>query len=111
MPKLRFDIQLKHRLNQTAQVMAENFAECFVDLRGFGFTSQAVTEFGLNHAEGGFNITALVVLLKKPRLIVRVVVVHPTPKRVCAPLCWVTVRFEWNVGLGVIVDHGLKVAD
>jgi hypothetical protein len=46
-PELRLDVQLKHRLNQTAEVMTENLAECFVDLRCLGFASRELPNFAL----------------------------------------------------------------
>ena len=56
MPKLRFDVQLKHRLNQTAKIVAKNFAEGFVDLRCLGFASQTVAKLGFDHAESRFDV-------------------------------------------------------
>jgi hypothetical protein len=43
-PKLRLEVQFKHALNQAADVVAENFAQRFVDLRRFGLASQRIPE-------------------------------------------------------------------
>ena len=79
-PKIRLDIQFKHRLNQATEVMTENLAEGFVDLRRFGFASQRIAKLCLDHAECRFDVASLVVLLKKPPLIKFVVVVHLSPE-------------------------------
>ena len=42
--KLRRDVQLIHALNDHADVMTEHLAECFVDLRGRGLTSQSLAK-------------------------------------------------------------------
>jgi len=36
--------------------MTKHFAECFVDLGGQAFTSQAMAELGFDHPELGFDV-------------------------------------------------------
>jgi len=45
-----------HLLNRDADVMTKQFTECFVDLRGQAFTSQAMSELGFDHRELGFDV-------------------------------------------------------
>jgi hypothetical protein len=47
-------------LNQTAEVMAENFAECFVDLRCLSLAAKRVAKLRLDHVKCGFDVAALV---------------------------------------------------
>ena len=56
MPELRFDSKLVDRLYQHAEVVAENLAQDFVDLRRFGLRADAATELRLNHMERRFNV-------------------------------------------------------
>ena len=79
-PEFRLHIQLVHALNQTTDVMTEYLAERLVDLRGFRFASQAVSKLRFDHAERGFNVAPLVVLLEEPLLVEFVIVIHLPPK-------------------------------
>jgi hypothetical protein len=69
-PELRFQIQLEHALYETADVMTENFAESFVDLRRLGLASQRVSELAPDHVECGFDVRPLVIVPHEPLLIV-----------------------------------------
>lgn len=60
--------------------MAENFAECFVDLGCLSLAAERVAKLRLDHVKRGFDVTPLVVLLHEPRLIVAIVMIHPTPE-------------------------------
>src|SRR5437764_162562 len=60
--KLWLDSQLVHRLNDHAEIMTQHLAECFVDLRGFGFTSQPFPKLCLNHRKGCFDVRPLVIV-------------------------------------------------
>ena len=68
--------------------MTENLAKRLIYLRRFGLTSKAVSELRLDHAERGFNVAALVVLLQEPRLIELKIVVHAPPQ--IAPCLFLT---------------------
>jgi hypothetical protein len=59
-PKLRLQIQLKHRLNKTADVVTRHLAKCFVDLRRLGLAPERIPELKLDHVERGFGLAALV---------------------------------------------------
>ena len=60
--------------------MTENLTKRFIHLRCFGLASKAVSELRLDHAERGFNVAALVILLQEPRLIELKIVVHAPPQ-------------------------------
>ena len=47
------------------KVMTKNLTKGFVDHRGFGLTPQTITELAFNHAERGFDIRPLVVVLQE----------------------------------------------
>ena len=55
-PKLRLDFQLVHNLVQTTDVMRQDFAECFIDLRRARLTSQTVAKLRLDHMKRSFDI-------------------------------------------------------
>lgn len=55
-PKLWLDVQLKHRLDQNADVMTENLAQGFVDLGGFGFAPQGDSKLAFDHVKRGFDV-------------------------------------------------------
>lgn len=79
-PKLGFDVQFVHTLNQTTNVVTEYFTESFIDLRRLGLAPQTVTELCFDHGERRFDVALFVVLLHEPVLIVLIVEVHPTPE-------------------------------
>ena len=54
-----------HALNQHANVVAEHFAEQFIDESGIRLGAQRVANLRLRHGEGGLNERALVVLLEE----------------------------------------------
>src|ERR1041385_178995 len=76
LPKLRLQIQLKHALNQTTDVVAEYLAKRLVDLRRLCLTPQRIPELRLYHVERAFNIRPLVIVRHETLLIVRVEVKH-----------------------------------
>ena len=49
LPEGGFNAEFVHRLNETAEVMRQHFAEGFVHLSGFGFAAEAIPELGLDH--------------------------------------------------------------
>jgi hypothetical protein len=71
--------------NEATDIVTKNLTKSLIDLRGFGLASKAIAELGFDHAEGSFDVAALVILLHKPSLVEFVVVVHLTPEgRSCA---------------------------
>jgi len=99
-----------HRLNQTADVMAEHLAECFVNLCRLCPATQSVAELRLYHAERGFNVAALVIILHEPLLIVREVVIHLLPQRAMPLVMSHAVSLERNVRHRRIINYRLEVA-
>ncbi len=63
--KRRVDSQFMNRLNQDAQIVAEDFAESLVDLGGQGLAAKSLPKLCLDHAEGGFDIGAFVVMIEE----------------------------------------------
>ena len=61
-PKIRFETDLVHELNQAANVVADDLAKHFVCHRGRGLASQMVRELPLNHGEHGFRVAPSVVV-------------------------------------------------
>lgn len=59
--KVRFDPELKHALDYTAQVMAEDFTKGFIYLRGVALAANVTAELRFDHAKSGLNIRAFVV--------------------------------------------------
>ena len=55
-PEGWFDAEFIHGLNETAEVMCQDFAKSFIDLRRAGLTAEAVAKLGLNHGEGRFDV-------------------------------------------------------
>jgi hypothetical protein len=43
-------------LNQAADVVAENLAQCFVYLRRLALASQRVAKLRFNHVKSGFDV-------------------------------------------------------
>jgi hypothetical protein len=101
----------------------KHLTESLINLRGFGLTSQAVTELCLDHTERPLDVRPLVVLLEEPFLIVGIIVEHPTPESAFAfpitplvlvrSLCHCVLRraihLERNVGHGVVVYYRLQI--
>ena len=82
-PERRLNAEFQNRLNETTDIVAKNLTQSFVNLGHLGLASQTVSELCVDHAEGRFNVAALVVLLKKPLLVEAEVVIPPLPKSSC----------------------------
>lgn len=78
--------------------MTKNIAQQFVCLRLIGLASERAAELALNHAECRLNITALMIVLLKPFLIVSVEVIEARPRRVFG--IGLARLLEINVGRG-----------
>lgn len=103
--------------------MTQNLTKSLIDLRRFGFASQAIAKLCLDHAERRFNVGSLVVLLQEPCLIEVVIVEKSPPKSAfSSPTLSLVVRLllapcklrraiylERNVRHGVMVYYGLKI--
>ena len=69
------------RLNEAANIVTQNLTESLIDLCGFGLASQVIPELRFNHAERGFNIRTLVIVLHELLCVVAVIVKHSFPNR------------------------------
>jgi hypothetical protein len=61
----RFDSNLVGRLNEYAEVMAENLAQNLIDLNFGCLRADTRTELGLDHVERGFHVRAKVIVAEK----------------------------------------------
>lgn len=57
------------RLNQHAEIVREDFAEHFVDLRGWKLITYTRPKLGLDHMKGTLNVGAFVVVLAEQILV------------------------------------------
>ncbi len=80
-PEYRFNPQFVHFMDENDKVMTENFTKRFIEESGISLASERVTEFPLHHAEGRFNIGALVVVLQIFFSLEHEVVKHLLPQR------------------------------
>ena len=102
--------------------MTKHLAQSFVDLRGLRLTAQPITELCFDHAEGRFDIAALVIPLEKELAVEFIVVKKSPPEDILlftscvGRSVWsksgfhvrVAVDLERNVRRGLMV-HDLKV--
>ena len=79
-PKRRFNPQLIHRLNQAANIVAEDFAEHLVRHRGVRLAPHMVPELRLDHAEGRLNVGPLVIMPQELLAVEGKVVEHLLPQ-------------------------------
>ena len=68
-------------MDQHADIVAENLAEQFVDLRRVALAPQVIPELSLNHGEGGFGVATLVVVRQEVVAVQVVIVVYLLPAR------------------------------
>jgi hypothetical protein len=52
-------------LNDATDIVAENLAQDFVDLRRLSFASQSFTKFAFYHRESAFDVAATVIIFHK----------------------------------------------
>src|SRR6266700_929537 len=62
LPENSLDAKLMLFLDQTAEVMAEELAQDFIDHRRVGLGANRVPQLPLDHAERGLRVAALVVV-------------------------------------------------
>lgn len=83
-------------MNEHDEVMTENLTKRLVDHRGIRLAAKAITKFPLNHAESGFDIRPLVIVLQKLRALELEVVVHLRPRSCSASRVAHRKRDEWR---------------
>jgi hypothetical protein len=98
-----------HSRDKTADVMAENLAQGFVDLRSTGLASHLVSELGFNHVECGFDVRALVITRHELLLVVRKVVEHLTPQGAVLLTVRAVVYLEGNKRHRVVINYRLEI--
>ena len=69
-PESRLYAEFIDGLHYNAQVMTKHLTKHFVGLRDYRFASESLAKLRFNHAECRLHITALMVMLHKPFLIV-----------------------------------------
>ena len=62
--------------------MAQNLAKQLIRLRLISLAAEPPAELTFNHAKGRLNITAFVIMLPEPLLIVRIEVIEASPRRI-----------------------------
>lgn len=87
LPERRFDAEFVHGLNETAEVVSQDFAHRFIDLRRARLASETVAKLRLDHVEGGFDVGSFVIALHEAFLIERVEVKHSFSKSQ-SDSCW-----------------------
>ena len=70
-----------NRLNQHTQIVAEHFAQRFVNLRGHGLAPQPLTELRLDHMKGRFDVGPLVIVRQEFFAMQAVEMEHAIPQR------------------------------
>jgi len=78
-PKYRVNSQFVHFVDQHHEIVTEHFAQRLVNHRNVRLAPQPVSEFPFDHAERGFNIAALMVVLQELCALELEVVIHPAP--------------------------------
>ena len=111
--EIGLDPQLVHALDHHTDVVAEDFAEHFVDLGHWRLCSDRRTELRFDHREGAFNITPLVVMGQELATVEIVVSQHVIPETVNLVAVTVAsgVALEGNIGLGPYSVNDMQVAD
>jgi len=77
--KICFDAKFFGLVNEHDKIMTENLTKRFVDHCGIRLTAKAVAKLALNHAESGFDIRPLVIMLQKLGASELKIVVHLRP--------------------------------
>jgi hypothetical protein len=78
-PKCRTDTEFVHLLNHTADVVADDFAQHFVDHGHVRFAANVIAELGLDHRERGLHVAPLVVVTQEFFPVELEVVIHLAP--------------------------------
>jgi hypothetical protein len=96
-----------HSRYKTADVMAENLAQGFVNLCAACLASQSIPELRFNHVECSLYVRSLVILLHKPLLIVRKVMIHLLPESRLPLILCAAVSLESDIRHGVVAHQAL----
>src|ERR1035438_339943 len=78
-PESRLNLQFVNRMNESAEVMANHFAQNLVDLSGRGLRSDRSAELSFEHRESSFDVRPLVVVRRELLPVKLVEVKHPAP--------------------------------
>src|SRR5439155_3914964 len=78
-PKDRFNPKFIHLVNQHHKIVAEHLAQRLVDHCNVSLTPQRISELAFNHAESGFDVRTLVVMLQELCPLELEIVVHLSP--------------------------------
>ena len=107
-PKRRFNPELIHRLNQAADIVAEDLAEHFVRHRHIGLAADVIAKLRLDHAEGAFDVGPLVIVPQELLAVEGEVVEHllPEPAR-----CPAVDALERNIRRGPMLGNDIHVVD
>ena len=84
-PKNRVDSEFVHFVDENDEVMREHLTKRFVDNSNVRLATQAVPKLAFHHAERGFNIGPLVVVLQRVIPPALKVVVHLRPRSAAIP--------------------------
>jgi hypothetical protein len=76
LPKNRINPKFTHFVNDHNKVMTENFTKRFVDHRNIGLAAKRMAKLAFHHAERGFNVRPLVVVLQEFLLAEVEIVLH-----------------------------------
>ena len=97
-PERRLYAEFVNGLDEAAHIMAQDFAQHFVDWRRVCLAPQLLPEFVPNHAEHRLDVRAPVLVLFELRIVEPVDVIHALPQLVLLLLVVVeiTTRDEFN---------------
>jgi len=84
-PKNRVDSEFVHFVDENDEVMREHLTKRFVDNSNVRLATQAVPKLAFHHAERGFNIGPLLVVLQRVIPPALKVVVHLRPRSAAIP--------------------------
>ena len=89
--------------------MRQNFAKRFVNLRCSYFATQPAAELGFNHRKGWFDISSLMIMLKKFILIQTVIMKKPIPQMTVRRIAYAAIGFPSNTGNRIVINRGLQI--
>ena len=97
--KLRNDAKLMTLLDQTANIVANNFAKNLIDHGHIRFAPYMIAKLCLDHRKGTLNIAALVVMPQELIAAVMEVVKHLLPQAASLPGMLRFERDEWHAAV------------
>jgi hypothetical protein len=96
-PEYRVDAQLAHFVDENGKIMTQYFTERFINHRNVGLASETVAEFPLHHAESGFDVGPLVIMLQEFILPKPEVVIHLRPRSPASTSMVSPIQPSWEV--------------